>query len=768
MNGGTGSHLNGISHTFTSSTPDYISFKIKSSTNSQSNSFVVIGDNPGTWNDGIIYIHMNWSGIIWLNFGVAPVSYVANQWYNIELMNIDFVAKTYDYFVDGTLISSGVSFIDLSLNSINEIHLYGFSVGQFSYFDDIQIGTTCSQIDTTLSYTWSPSTDLSNPNIYNPVASPANTTTYTVLAVGGGCASPIDSVTVYTTILNVNATASTSLICSGDTAQLNVSANIEGTTFLWSPATGLSCTNCPNPMASPASTTTYTVTGTSGSCTDVASVSITVSAGPVAPSCTPITTGYCCGMGVYNVTFNTINNTTADGIDGYQDYTCTDATDVIIDQTYSIFIQTGTGLQENVRVWIDYNNDGVFDNDSTTELVFWSDNVLTNHSGTITIPFTAVVNTPLRMRVASDYYLNSPPTPCSNVQYGQFEDYSVIILPNTIPPVANFSFNILDMCQGIVSFIDQSLYNPTSWFWDFGDGSGLSASQNPFYSYSLPGIYTVTLIVTNPYGSDTLSQLITINSLTADFTVSNDTVNIGVNVKFFDNSIGANSWNWDFGDGFSSIIQNTFHAYFSVGTYTVTLTVTNASGCIAQIVQQIVVIDCSVGPQTGTITGPVNVNESATEFYSVTFHVGSTYSWTIIGGNQTSGGTTNFISVQWGTTGSGQIIVFEIDSTGCAGDTVSLIVNIGPTGTFENEIAKQMNLYPNPNTGKFILEIYDLSPENSGYDCFIYNFLGREITKFKIIDQKTEIDLKEYAKGIYYLKVISDGWGVINRKVIIE
>src|SRR3972149_11117336 len=153
-------------------------------------------------------------------------------------------------------------------------------------------------------------------------------------------------------------------------------------------------------------------------------------------------------MCIYNVTFNTINNTTADGIEGYRNYTCTNATNTIVGLAYPISVQTSSTYEENVRVWIDYNNNGVFANDTTTELVFWSNNVLANHSGSVTIPFSAIINTPLRMRVGSDYYFNPSPLPCTNVEYGQFEDYTVIVLPNTIPPAADFDIAVLDACQG--------------------------------------------------------------------------------------------------------------------------------------------------------------------------------------------------------------------------------------------------------------------------------------------------------------------------------
>lgn len=53
-----------------------------------------------------------------------------------------------------------------------------------------------------------------------------------------------------------------------------------------------------------------------------------------------------------------------------------------------------------------------------------------------------------------------------------------------------------------VGFTDQSTNNPTSWSWDFGDG-GTSSQQNPSYTYSTAGCYTVNLEVINQYGSNT-------------------------------------------------------------------------------------------------------------------------------------------------------------------------------------------------------------------------------------------------------------------------
>ncbi len=130
-----------------------------------------------------------------------------------------------------------------------------------------------------VSYLWSPATGLSCTNCANPVASPAATTVYTVIGTNAdGCTnSATATVTVNPTpVINVAGTRS---ICAGTSTTLTASG---AATYVWSPATNLSCTNCASPVANPAATTTYTVTGTSGpGCTATTTVTITVNPVPV-------------------------------------------------------------------------------------------------------------------------------------------------------------------------------------------------------------------------------------------------------------------------------------------------------------------------------------------------------------------------------------------------------------------------------------------------------------------------------------------------------
>lgn len=170
------------------------------------------------------------------------------------------------------------------------------------------------------------------------------------------------------------------------------------------------------------------ITNTGGSTLNYSAT--TPSSLPRAASCSPLTTGTCCNMGIYNVTFGAINNTTGNATDGYQNYTATQSTIVNIGQTYSLTVQTGNQYNEYVSAWIDYNDDGVF---QAGELVMNGNlNSLPNrlHTVTITIPSSAVKNKAVRMRIGSEYSGYSAPQPCNNVQYGQFEDYTINIAPS--------------------------------------------------------------------------------------------------------------------------------------------------------------------------------------------------------------------------------------------------------------------------------------------------------------------------------------------------
>ncbi|MDZ7846238.1 MAG: PKD domain-containing protein [Owenweeksia sp.] len=158
-------------------------------------------------------------------------------------------------------------------------------------------------------------------------------------------------------------------------------------------------------------------------------------------------------------------------------------------------------------------------------------------------------------------------------------------------PTADFQYFVTNSCLGEVSFSDESDNNPANIFWEFGDGNN-SQLRNPKHNYRKPGTYKVKLTVSNNFGSDTLSQNITVYPLYVDFAMSHDTVPISTNVAFYDSSqVPTFQWLWSFGDGDTSSQQNPTHSYANKGTYVVSLEVRDSNSCVRNTTNTIVVID---------------------------------------------------------------------------------------------------------------------------------------------------------------------------------
>mgnify|MGYP003948454547 CR=1 FL=1 len=142
--------------------------------------------------------------------------------------------------------------------------------------------------------------------------------------------------------------------------------------------------------------------------------------------CNPQTLAYCCEYGIYSVQLNTINNSSVNSIEGYQDFSCQNQTDLTPGNSYLLSVRTGPDNPQDTKAWIDYNNDGMFDN--STELVM---EALSTYDPqlNITIPTLGIANNVwLRMRISSDE-VGSTITGCSNCNRGQAEDYAVRFIP---------------------------------------------------------------------------------------------------------------------------------------------------------------------------------------------------------------------------------------------------------------------------------------------------------------------------------------------------
>ena len=217
------------------------------------------------------------------------------------------------------------------------------------------------------------------------------------------------------------------------------------------------------------------------------------------------------------------------------------------------------------------------------------------------------------------------------------------ITVNIPAPVANFVGTPTSGIKPLtVTFTDNSTNTPTSWRWSFGDGSS-STSQNPWHLYSVAGTYTVSLTATNAGGSNTKTSAnyITVNNPApvANFVGTPTSGTTPLTVTFADTSTGSpTSWNWNFGDGGYSTEKSPWHIYSVAGTYTVSLTATNAGGSNTKTsANYITVIAPNVAYFVGTPT-------SGTAPLTVTFTDNSTNtptSWIWSFGDGSSGTSQN-------------------------------------------------------------------------------------------------------------------------------
>jgi PKD repeat protein len=160
-----------------------------------------------------------------------------------------------------------------------------------------------------------------------------------------------------------------------------------------------------------------------------------------------------------------------------------------------------------------------------------------------------------------------------------------------------------------VSFTDTSGGSPTQWAWDFqNDGVVDSTARNPQFTYTVPGIYSVKLTVSNAHGSDdeVKADLVTVatppppTAPTAAFSAAPLAGTAPLQVQFTDASSGApTSWAWDFqNDGVvDSTVANPQFTYTAPGTYSVRLVVSNAQGSDEELKVNLVAVSAPP-PQT--------------------------------------------------------------------------------------------------------------------------------------------------------------------------
>ena len=267
--------------------------------------------------------------------------------------------------------------------------------------------------------------------------------------------------------------------------------------------------------------------------------------------------------------------------------------------------------------------------------------------------------------------------------FGSFESYgysagaNVKSLEQYISLSSNGVGNISSTCVGSqVNFNAVTDYTPNSWLWYFGDGD-TSSLQSPTHTYLSTGVFTVSLLTERPVNNscsafDSSAVVLTIvPSPIAGFTYNN--VCLGDTVFFHDSSTAPTSLVasrlWHFGDGDTSTALNPFHVYTALGSYTATLLIRSAGGCldsVSHVVQVTSLTAATAGNDTSfCIGGSVNLAASG----------GTSYLWSPANGLSATNTATPTASAS--STTDYHVL---ITSGGCSKlDTVHVAVNALPT-----------------------------------------------------------------------------------------
>ncbi|MCO6499399.1 MAG: PKD domain-containing protein [Vicingus serpentipes] len=454
-----------------------------------------------------------------------------------------------------------------------------------------------------VSYTWTPTTNLSNPNIANPVASPTATTTYTVTGTDAkGCINTANVTVTVNPLPNASA-GPDDFICTGSSKNLNATG---GVTYSWSPITGLNNPNIANPVVTPTATTTYTVTVTDvNGCVNTDDVLITLNPLPTVLAgndqviCSGVTAQLQAGGNAITydwfvkgnpvpvssgTTFNVTPSSTVEYV-----LRGTDAAGCISWDTVMVTVDP-TPVAKFSAGSICEGNSMVFNNTSIGGANYsWNFGDPTSSSN------TSMVFSPLHFYQDSGTYLV---TLIVSTSIGCADTTTRNVRVNYVPqPTFNGG---QPGCPPVTStFRNTSLdYNSNyTYTWIFGDGRSVTSNDTSItYTYTKPGIYDVTLRVLTPEGCpNELTKIAYVEIYPmpdANFIATPSITNIYAPlISFTDRSLGADQWFWNFGDATGSIEQHPRHEYTDTGSYLVWLRVENIYGCTDSISKPIVIRD---------------------------------------------------------------------------------------------------------------------------------------------------------------------------------
>jgi gliding motility-associated-like protein len=513
-------------------------------------------------------------------------------------------------------------------------------------------------------YTWTGGS-IAGSNSASPSDNPSSTTIYTVNGtdVRTCTATATATITVISTpTISVNSGA----ICKGQTT-LTLTATSNASTFVWSPAIGLSVTTGSAVVANPTSTQTYTIVGTAGTCTVSTTATVTVN---TPPTLTTTSSTICFGQQTGTVTVSGANTYVWQGgsIGGN---TSTNPTD----NPASTTIYTVSGTDVNTCTATATSTITV---NSLPIVTATSTSVCPGSAGTITAggasTYTWSTNTngvTLTQAPANttNYTLTGTDVnTCTNTAIG------------TIYVYTNFSISVNSesICAAGQQTATLTASGASTYVWSPTTGINTSTGNVVITTpIAVSNVYTVT--GTSAVGSctATATSTLTVNALPLPTATSNTPCASQQALNLNSTPNGLTSYTWAGPNSYTSSIQNPTIPTASVtaataGVYTVV--VVDGNQCINSTTVNVVV---NALPVVTATTSPVCVNQTI----QLAATGGVSYSWSGQSGAYTSSLQNPTISNATATM-SGVYVVTVTDANGCVNANVAqVVVNALPTVT---------------------------------------------------------------------------------------
>jgi len=435
----------------------------------------------------------------------------------------------------------------------------------------VNSGLICSGDAMTLSaggavtYTWSPGGGLSSTTGNTVTANPASTTVYTISGTDANTCTNTATSTV-TVQSNPTVTVNNASICQGQQTTTLTAGG--ATSYTWSPATGLSSTSGTSVTANPGATSTYTITGSIGTCTAVTTCTVQVNA---LPNVTVTSTVIC------NNDSATLN---ANGATTYTWSTLAGGSSIIVNPStttnYTVAGTDGNGCMNAAVGTVTVNPlPNVTVNNAI--LCVGTQTILTANNAVVCTWSPA---TGLSTTVGNSVNANPTTTTVYTVTGTDGNGCTnTAISTVVVNPLPNVIVNSTTICQGNSTAMSASGANTYNW----NPSTGLSSSTiaNPVANPGATTSYTVTGTDINNC-QNTATATITVNTLpivSVDPPTSSGCAPVCVDFSNNGTTSASATYNWTLGNGTVSNSQTPQACYANAGTYTASLTVTDSNGC---------------------------------------------------------------------------------------------------------------------------------------------------------------------------------------------